>query len=1015
MKKLSLTISLILLIVSSSSSFGQEYFFRQYSIEQGLPQSSIFCAVEDQRGEMWIGTEGSGICRFNGIDFQVMDKSNGLSGNIVRSVFEDSKGNIWIGTENGLNKYNGYKLQSFAENGITETVVLAINEDSDGKIWIGTESKGLFTIEEKDSVTVKNYSIEDGLTNVFIFDIDFDSLGRAWLSLIGGINVIEDDGEELKVTKLIEGYDIPSGYISCGNMDSDGNMWFGSLDQGVFKIEVSDDLESINVLNPNFLNMLGTERIWDIHWTAENECFVATEDMGVVQFNHEKVLNHFTKESGLKTDQVYRITESENGEMWFSTLGNGILKFENKLLISYHEGIGIHGTKIYDVKANDKGELLVASDEGLSIYNFNGETPVEVKTYSTVNGLKSNDVTTISTDNHEIWLGGSHGVAKIVNGKVQYPDMINKGLIGDKVSCLLHDSHGNIWIGTEEGYNLYMDGDLYRINEDQGFINNEVQTIIEDHEGNFWIGTLGGLVRMKGQEYTDFNKEDGLTELGIHSLAEDKYGNIWIGTFGGGIFLFNKEYDSIPISNVADKQILSSNNIYALAFLSDTILIAATESGFDQISIGSDNSIKQSIHFDVNDGYLGGGNNLNAIHVDKNSIVWLGNAEGLVRFDQTYQAKLLSPPSIQISNIKLKFSDQDWSERGDVQAWFNLPQKLVLSHKENNVTIEYASVFFGNHNDLSYSYILEGRQKQEWSPYGKERYFRNTSLSPGKYYFKVRVKNKYGRVSEPAVFSWLTVKPPFWQTPWFVIMVVLLIFASVIIFIRWRINKLKREKEELEEIVVERTSEVVEQKEHIERQHDIVKTQNIEIEASIQYAEKIQKAVVPTRDILTKQFEDSMVLWRPQHIVSGDFYWIGKKDGKLIFTAADCTGHGVPGAFMSMLGISALNQIVNEEATTDPGQILTKLRMHIINSFRQHEQDLDDRKDGMDICICSFDTKSKKLYYAGAYNPLFLLKDRGEEEPECIEYPADRMPVGLYAKMDDFATNEVDFSPGDAV
>jgi len=246
-------------------------------------------------------------------------------------------------------------------------------------------------------------------------------------------------------------------------------------------------------------------------------------------------------------------------------------------------------------------------------------------------------------------------------------------------------------------------------------------------------------------------------------------------------------------------------------------------------------------------------------------------------------------------------------------------------------------------------------------------------------------------------------------------MLVIIIIASVIIIIRWRIRKLQKEKEELEKIVVERTREVVEQKDQIERQHDIVKNQNIEIEASIQYAEKIQKAVVPTKDILTKQFKDSMVLWRPQHIVSGDFYWIGRKDGKLIFTAADCTGHGVPGAFMSMLGISALNQIVNEEATTDPGEILTKLRMHIINSFKQHEQDLEDRQDGMDICICSFDTESRKLHYAGAYNSLFLLKKNGDKEPECIEYPADRMPVGLYAKMDDFTTNIVDFSPGDAV
>ncbi|MFC2129528.1 two-component regulator propeller domain-containing protein [Bacteroidota bacterium] len=242
-----------ILLGTQHTLFSQEYFFRSYSIEQGLPQSTIFCALEDSRGEMWIGTEGSGICRFNGIDVQVMDRSDGLSGNIVRSVFEDSKGNIWIGTENSLNKYDGFTLQSFADTKISETPVLAINEDKKGNIWIGTESKGLFRIEYADSLVIENYTVSEGLANMFIFDIDVDNKDRVWLSLVGGVNIVEYEPDNFHVTKLIEGYDIPSSIILCGSMDPEGNMWFGTYQEGVFKVEPGDDLNNVTTTSPDHL------------------------------------------------------------------------------------------------------------------------------------------------------------------------------------------------------------------------------------------------------------------------------------------------------------------------------------------------------------------------------------------------------------------------------------------------------------------------------------------------------------------------------------------------------------------------------------------------------------------------------------------------------------------------------------------------------------------------------------------------------------------------------------------
>ncbi|MFC2129527.1 two-component regulator propeller domain-containing protein [Bacteroidota bacterium] len=754
---------------------------------------------------------------------------------------------------------------------------------------------------------------------------------------------------------------------------------------------------------------MNEERIWDIHWTANNECYVATEEQGVVHFTEDNLLNQYTKVNGIKTNQIYRITESTTGDIWFSTLGNGILKFENKLLVNYHDGAGIKGNQIFDVEIDNNGEIMIGSDEGFSIYTFQGDQVEEIANYGTKDGLPSNDITSVSSKNGEIWLGSSNGLAQILNGRVRIPDF-NAGLLSPKVNCLLQDSQGNLWIGTDNGYNLYMNKDLYRVNEDRGFINNEVQTIIEHSNGDIWMGTLGGLVRLRGTEYTDFNKEDGLIELSIHAIAENKNGDLWLGTFGGGIFMFSEGNDSIPISLIAGNDILSSNNIYSLEFLSDSVLIAGTESGFDHITIGPDNQVRHSVHYDVNDGYPGGGNNLNALAI-QDDLVWFGNSEGLVRFDPSQQSDQ-APPELQINRLKLFFEEQDWKTYGPTVPWFNLPHDLMLPYKDDHLTIGFSSIFYGNHNGISYSYFLEGQSK-DWSPYLQSMEVDFPGLRPGKYNFQVKAKNKYGIEGDTESFSF-EIKPPFWMRPWFIILVVIILIASVILYVNWRTRKLQLEKIRLEKIVEERTHEVVKQKEEIERQHDIVVKQNDEIEASIHYAERIQKAVVPSEDLLKHNFDDSFILWRPQHIVSGDFYWVGEKNNIIIFTAADCTGHGVPGAFMSMLGVSYLNQIVLEESTTDPGKILDKLRDHIINSFSQKEQGEAERKDGMDIAMCAFNKKTKKLYYSGAYNPLYLVRHKGSES-EIIEYSADKMPVGLYAIMDGFKTVEINYQKGDSI
>ncbi len=178
-----------------------------------------------------------------------------------------------------------------------------------------------------------------------------------------------------------------------------------------------------------------------------------------------------------------------------------------------------------------------------------------------------------------------------------------------------------------------------------------------------------------------------------------------------------------------------------------------------------------------------------------------------------------------------------------------------------------------------------------------------------------------------------------------------------------------------------------------------VKKQNEHIEQSIRYASRIQNAVLPNLEFIRELMSEYFVLFKPRDIVSGDFYWTTRKNNKLIIAAADCTGHGVPGAFMSMLGIALLNEIVNKNKEEKASEILNQLRANIKVTLSQ-TSNYNSAKDGMDIALCVIDYDTMTMQYAGAYNPLIIIRDN-----EMIQYKADKMPIGVHLREKATFTN----------
>ena len=254
---------------------------------------------------------------------------------------------------------------------------------------------------------------------------------------------------------------------------------------------------------------------------------------------------------------------------------------------------------------------------------------------------------------------------------------------------------------------------------------------------------------------------------------------------------------------------------------------------------------------------------------------------------------------------------------------------------------------------------------------------------------------------------------------WFIVFGLLLVLAfAAFIFRSLRITRkqkriIEKQKEKVDEAYEElnqQNEEIASQRDEIEAQRDSLYVQNKNITDSITYARFIQQALLTSHEILDNCKIENFILFKPKDIISGDFYWFKLIKNYLYFAAADCTGHGVPGAFMSVLGISLLNEIVSKRDLNPPALVLNELRKKLKKSLKQDNPETTSH-DGIDIALCLYDQETKVLQFSGAFNPLFMIRKK-----QLIEYSANHMPVGIHPKDNiDFTNQEIQLQPEDSI
>ena len=838
------------LLYASESKSIEDYQFRQLTIKEGLSHSAVLSIIQDRRGFMWFGT-ANGLNRFDGYNFITYSNnpydSTSISDNEVSSIFEDSQGYLWLGTIKGIvNRFNrktetfeyfypehstnskikfnesftAYPI-SFVRN--SNNSITSIAEDNNGNIWIGTWGNGLYRLDKK-SKRIEHFfnqsNDEKSLSYNRITKILVDKKSAIWVGTFGGglnrIIKVQDNNRTSKFSyKFIcyrtrnNNYSISNNDILALYEDNQSNIWIGTYNGGLNKLDNSQK-------------------------------FVPVEDARFVRYNSDQ------NEIKLHYKTIMSIIESNEGDIWLGTLGEGLIKFNpvtNSILNFKYNPLDNNTLPDNDVIAIEKdksGILWISTSLGRGIcqlqinrkkFNHVSNNPGES------NSLSDNVIWSITGDQDGyIWLGTYRGglnrydkeKKKIVTYKHNPADP--HSLPDDHIRSLAVDNKNNLWVGCfEGGLNMYnkKTGDFANLKEmgldEKALGSDQVLDIHIENDSVFWIATYGGgLTKLIFEEnnrvrYKRFvhnpNDNSSISDNRVYTIYENKEGILWIGTFGGGLNKFDKKTEKfISYKNdSSDPLSISDDRIICIYEDSEGILWLGTFGGGLNVY---NKEIKRFVRYGEKEGltsYV-----VYGIVEDRHKNLWMSTNSGIFKY--TREDHLFTQYDLSDGVQSLEFSGGAYYKAKDGEIYFGgingfnnfypdsikytsyVPNivissfkvlnniwkgerdKIVLSPTENFFSFEFAALDYSNPEDCRYAYMLEGFDEDWRYTNSSQRIAMYTNLAPGNYTFKVIGSNSDGLWNYDGASISLTILPPFWQTWWFITASIIL-FLSIIYFI----------------------------------------------------------------------------------------------------------------------------------------------------------------------------------------------------------------------------------------
>lgn len=1015
-------ITLLLFVLTGMGGFAQQFHFKQYSLEEGLSRSGVYDILQDKTGFLWVATEGGGLCKFDGKSFKPYTRFNGLASEKIRVIFQDKSGIIWLGTTNGLSYFDGEKFFSLNESdGIADNYIRSIEQDHEGNIWVGS-NRGISIIDSDEKGVSRKLKVNFSLPNKKVRSLQAQG-DIMWIGTDDGLCKY-DDGN-IDVITYEEG--LSNNLILTLFVDSNNELWVGT-ENGLNKIT------QVGIENWSEGNGLISNRVRSITEDYKGNFWIGTGE-GISIFNGQTFTNLNSK-NGLSNERIRCVTTDNFNNIWVGTYFGGIMRFNHQDFIAYTPSEGIISSQIHTITEDEKGDIIIGTYDGVSKLKIFNDKLVRTKTVTTEQGLMNNDVRSVYKDENECyWYGTAKGITLIQNNKITYLDE-QVGLKNTAITVIkkIKDIY---WIGTADGIAKirttdYVAFQVEFFQNNDGLAGNEVSQIAADSHDNVWVSFSDGTFNFF-EENRIINPIMDKSIREITSFSIDSSDQFWIGTNGNGLFYGN--YDAteheMKLNNLSTLDGLSSNYIFSL-LIDDNQIWAGHENGLDLLTQNTDST------FDVQSygperGFFGLQNNQNASYMDTDGNLWFGTVNGLFCLKNNVLEQFTEgKPSINyIQSIKINGKYIDWENSDDLcegtEGVFALPRNLSLPHDENNIAFEFIGLNFISPKNVKYSWMLEGFDK-DWKSVTKNNFTTYTNLDPGDYAFLLRSSNEHGRISGDPVRFEFKIEKPWWSTWLIRILALILGLAFISFVISLRTRQLRDKQRILEETIKERTTEITRQNEELEYK-------NSEITDSILYSRRIQQSILPGMEKLNHALTNYFVFYKPKDIVSGDFYWaeLSPSEQNVTFVAvADCTGHGVPGAMVSLVGTRALNSAVRESGLTKPSEILNQTNEIVLEAFTDSESGTII-KDGMDIALLSLNNSTRKttFQYAGAHNPLYIIRKKTKgnmivndaeifpnidlNDYNLFEIKGDKQPIGYFENQIPFKNHIGELEPGDRI
>ncbi len=989
--------------------------FSSFKKLQGLKHGSILCLLEDKSGNLWMGTNGSGVSKYDGKSFTHFTTNEGLSDNDVRSMLEDSKGNIWFGTNGGgVNKYDGKTFTHYAEDeGLLTSAVFSMLEDKKGNIWFGVI--GGVSKYDPSTNSFASYTSEQGFSSSTVFDMEEDRNGAIWFATFGE-GVCKYDGKSFYHYSDKQG--LSANTVKCILEDKKGQLWFGTQSNGVNKFDGNtfSQYKAEQGLSNNDIRSMLEDRDGTI-WFTTNGAGVCKYAEGV----NGKTFTHYSEKEGLPNPDVRCVLEDRSGNIWFGSNGDGVSKYGGKTFTHFTTNEGLSNNVVLNILEDKNGNFWLGTLGG-GINKYDGKS---FSHYTTGNG-NLNVLSSLQDKNGNLWFGMLNGDVDRYDPSARTVTQFTKkeGLPGKTIFCMLEDQSENIWFGTSGGGACKYDpaeNSFTTFTTKEGLSGNEVRSIGEDKNGNLWFGTSGhGVTKYNpneknGKAFTHFGEEEGLSNSDVRCMLEDKNGMMWFGTYGGGINKYDPNEKTF--THFTTKDGLPDNTIFSLLEDRHGNVWIGTRFGLSMMK-AKNLELKKSnpdlplfINYNYEDGFLGIGCNTNAIYEAKDGTIWIGANDRLTLFHPSNSLSASLAPKIELTGVDLFNEKIPWSmlvgktdsilvlgngvkvseqKLTAVSKWYSLPEDLSLAYNNNFITFNFIGITQQQSKKVKYQYKLVGIDNN-WSALSTRSEAPYGNLPHGNYTFKVKAMNAEGVWSKEFSYQFV-IRPPWWKTWWARAGLVIFIAVSAFGTYRWRTASLRKRQKQLEQTVEERTAEVIEEKRIVTEQKYLIEEKHKEITDSINYAERIQRALLASKNLLDENLDDYFILFKPKDVVSGDFYWATTlSNGNFVFVTADSTGHGVPGAIMSILNIACLDKAVTK-GITSPDLILNETRDLVVNHLKNDGSE-EGGQDGMDGCLLSFNFKTHELKCAAANNPVYIVRSN-----DLIEIKADRLPIGKHEK-----------------